>query len=77
MEQARKIAEQIRKRRRALGLSQSAVADLAGVTRQAVSLWESGGEKAQSIETLKASNLVALEKALQFKAGELFRLYYA
>ena len=52
MEQARKIAEQIRKRRRALGLSQSAVADLAGVTRQTVSLWESGGEKAQSIETL-------------------------
>ena len=77
MEQAKAVAKKIRERRISLGLSQGAVAEKVGVTRQAVSLWESGGDKAQSIEALKASNLVALEKALQFNAGELFKLYYA
>jgi len=77
MEQAKAVAQKIRERRLQLGLSMSAVADLVGVTRQAVSLWESGGDKAQSVKMLKASNLVALEKALQFKTGELFRMYNA
>jgi transcriptional regulator with XRE-family HTH domain len=73
MKQANAVAKKIRERRLSMNLSQEALAALVGVSRQCISLWENSGE----VETVKASNLVAIEKALGFKAGELFRLYYA
>lgn len=70
------VAEKIRKRRRELGYSQDVVASMVGVSRQCISLWENNKKKFES-GAIKASNLVALEKALHFKAGELFKAYYA
>lgn len=53
------IAERIRNQRLRLGLSQSQVAEQAGVTTQAISLWENGKTSPGG------SNIAALAKALQ------------
>lgn len=70
------VAEKIKQRRRELGYSQDEVASMVGVSRQCISLWENSNDDAANGD-LKASSLVALEKALHFKAGELFKAYYA
>lgn len=59
------IGEMIQKKRKAAGLSQEQLAAAVGVSRQAVSKWESGAA-APSLE-----NLLELGKALQIPVSEL------
>ncbi len=59
------LAENIRGRRRALKLSQGYVADQLGVSRQAVSKWETG----QSVPS--AANLADLAELLETSVSEL------
>lgn len=54
------INDRIKKRRTELGLSQAALAKKVGVSREAVSQWESGAAKG-----LRPDNLLACAKALQ------------
>lgn len=61
------LAENIRKRRQELKLSQVYVADRLGVSRQAVSKWESGRSEPT------ASNLVDLAELLEISVSELVR----
>ena len=64
------IGKLIRKRRRALDLTQTQLAEATGFTRVRISEWERG-----ETAGIEARSLVALEKALHFKAGELFEAY--
>jgi len=61
------LAENIRARRQELKLSQVYVADRLGVSRQAVSKWESGRSEPT------ASNLVDLAELLEISVSELVR----
>lgn len=66
------LSTMVRERRESLTISKTELGRLIGVTRQAIDRWERG-----ETEGIGARNIVALEKALHFKAGELFKAYYA
>lgn len=70
MEHAKRVAHMIKERRKKLSISQARLAKLTGVSRQCVSLWESG-----AIKTIKVPNIIALEKALRIPNGELLNMY--
>ena len=59
------IGREIKRYREEKGISQEALAELVGVSRQAVSKWEQG----QALPT--ADNLERLEKALELEEGRL------
>lgn len=67
-----KISKKLRQRRRELDITQAELADLIGVHRVRISEWERG-----EMRGIEAKNIVALEKALHFLPGELFKAYYA
>lgn len=66
------LSVMIKERRESLSISKTELSRLIGVTRQAIDRWERG-----KTSGIGARNIVALEKALHFKAGELFKAYYA
>ena len=61
------IGERIQTLRKAGGLSQEELAGRTGVSRQAVSKWESGASEPST------SNLLALAKLFEISAEELLR----
>ena len=61
------IAERLAARRRLAGLSQEALAEKLGVSRQAVSKWENGTSDPSTV------NLLALAKLYGVSADELLR----
>src|SRR6201994_5195797 len=65
---ARRIAQRLRERRRAIGLTQDRLASKAGVARLTFLRWEKGGLPA----SLPADSLRALEATLQVPPGWLF-----
>ena len=62
-----KLSEKILYSRKRAGLSQEALADMVGVSRQAVSKWETGTADPST------SNLLALAKLFGVPAEELLR----
>ena len=62
-----KLSEKILYSRKRAGLSQEALADMVGVSRQAVSKWETGTADPST------SNLLALAKLFGVSAEELLR----
>lgn len=61
------LAEALKARRTAHGMSQEQVAEALGVSRQAVSKWENGTAEPST------SHLLALAKLYEVEAGELLR----
>lgn len=59
------LGEIIRQRRKELKLTQSDLANMVGVTRSTITIWECDG----NVPSTK--NLTALEKALEFPVGTL------
>ncbi len=63
----RSLGEVLRERRQAAGLTQEWVAEQLGVSRQAVSKWETGSAEPST------SNLLALAKLYAIDPGDLLR----